>query len=133
LKFDFTPLPSSGSDEARPALIAEIVGRTGTVPVFCLVDTGSLHNRFARWVADEAGIDLTGATVTRLAVGGITTEARTVSCQLQLGDAGWEAPVSFCDPWPVEFQVLGQLGFLRWFRITIDAADEALEVIPNRV
>ena len=124
MKFDFTPLPSSGSDEARPGLLAEIVGRSGTVPVSAWSDTGSRHNRFARWVADEAGIDLTGVPVTRLALGGITTEAQTGSCQLQLGDAGWEAPVSFRDSWPFQFQVLGQLGFLR--------ADETLEMIPNR-
>ena len=27
--------------------------------------------------------------------------------------------------------IAGQLGFLRWFRVVIDAADETFEVIPN--
>ena len=54
-----------------------------------------------------------------------------MTCELRLGDVTWEAPVAFCDPWPFDFQVLGQLGFLRWFRVVIDAADETFEVIPN--
>ena len=58
-------------------------------------------------------------------------EARTVTCELHLANFAWEAPVAFCDPWPFDFQVLGQLGFLRWFRVVIDAADETFEVIPN--
>lgn len=55
-----------------------------------------------------------------------------MTCQVQLGDFIWEAPVSFCDPWPFDFQLLGHPGFLRWFRVVIDAADETLEVIPNQ-
>ncbi len=50
---------------------------------------------------------------------------------MRLGDFTWDAPVSFCDPWPFDFHVAGQLGFLRWFRVVIDAADETFEVIPN--
>ena len=99
--------------------------------VLCLVDTGSLHNRFAPWVAELAGIDLTGVDEELVAVGGITTTSRTVTCGLQLDDFAWEAPVAFCDPWPFDFQIVGQLGFLRWFRVIIDAADETFEVIPN--
>lgn len=67
----------------------------------------------------------------RIAVGGLITEAHTVACSLQLGEFAWEAPVAFCDPWPFDFQILGQLGFLRWFRVVIDAADETFDVTPN--
>jgi hypothetical protein len=59
------------------------------------------------------------------------TQARTVITALQLGEFTWEAPVSFCDPWPFDFQLLGQLGFLRWFRMVMAAADETFEVTPN--
>ncbi len=108
-----------------------VAGSARTVTVLCLVDTGSLHNRFAPWVAELAGVDLTGVDEELVAVGGITTTSRTVTCELQLDDFAWEAPVAFCDPWPFDFQIVGQLGFLRWFRIIIDAADETFEVIPN--
>jgi len=133
LIFPFKPLPGSGSDVARPAVPIDLVGPESVVSLLCLVDTGSVHNRLAAWVADAAVIDHAAADVTRIAVGGTTTEARTVTCQLQIGDFTWEAPVSFCDPWPFDFQVLGHLGFFRWFRVVIDAADEMMEIIPNRV
>lgn len=97
-----------------------------------LLDTGALHNRLGAWVADLAGVDLGGVEPERTGVGGISTDSRTVTCQVQLGDFSWEAPVSFCDPWPFDFQLLGHLGFLRWFRVVIDAADETLEITPNQ-
>ncbi|MDQ2826674.1 MAG: retropepsin-like domain-containing protein [Actinomycetota bacterium] len=96
---------------------------TNNVTVLSLVDSGSLHNRFALWVAETAGIDLSRASVERIAVGGTVTQARTVITALQLGEFTWEAPVSFCDLWPFDFQLLGQLGFLRWFRMEMDAAE----------
>jgi hypothetical protein len=133
LRFDFKPLPGTRGDVARPTLQVAVVGPAGSPEVLCLLDTGSIDNRFASWVAAAAGIDLAGAALERIAVGGTVTEALTVPCALQLGDVTWEAPVAFCDPWPFDFQLLGQLGFLRWFRVVIDAADETFEVIPNTV
>ena len=131
MRFAFKPLPGTGMDVARPALQVDVVGPVASVTVVSLVDSGSLQNRFARWVADTVGIDLSGATIERIAVGGTVTQARTVSATLQLGEFTWEAPVSFCDPWPLDFQILGQLGFLRWFKMVMDAADETFEVTPN--
>ena len=133
MRFDFKPLPGTRGDVARPTLQVAVVGPAGSPEVLCLLDTGSIDNRFASWVAAAAGIDLAGAALERIAVGGTVTEARSVPCALQLGDVTWEAPVAFCDPWPFDFQLLGQLGFLRWFRVVIDAADETFEVIPNTV
>ena len=43
----------------------------------------------------------------------------------------YDAPVTFCDPWPFPFNVLGQEGFLRYFRVTLCAADYWLEVEPE--
>ncbi|MGH9278641.1 MAG: hypothetical protein ACRD12_11135 [Acidimicrobiales bacterium] len=100
--------------------------------MLCLVDSGSLHNRFGRWVAEQVGVDLSGAEVDRIGVGGTVIEAATVTVTLQLGDFTWDGPVSFCDPWPFDFEILGQLGFLRWFQVVIDAADESIEITPNR-
>jgi len=97
----------------------------------CLVDSGSLHNRFPAWIATQAGIDLGGTEPVSLGVGGRPTIARTVSVRLRFADHHWEAPVSFCDPWPWDFNLLGQEGFLRWFEVVFKAADRILEVTPN--
>lgn len=132
MKFAFELLPGAGADIARPALEVAVVGPRGNVGTLALLDTGAVHNRFGAWVAELAGIDLEDLPVERIAIAGIGAEARTVTCQLVLEDFTWEAPVSFCDPWPFDFQVLGHLGFFRWFRVVIDAADEMLEVIPNQ-
>lgn len=99
-------------------------------PFSCLVDTGSLHNRFASWIADEAGIELENVRPASIGVGGRPTLARTVPVALRAGEHRWEAPVSFCDPWPWDFQLLGQEGFLRWFRLLVEAADRTLEITP---
>lgn len=131
MRFAFKPLPGSGLDVARPTPEVAVVGATESPSVLCLLDTGSVHNRFASWVAAAAGIDRSAIEVERIAAGGAVTEARTTTCALQLGPFTWEAPIAFCDPWPFDFQLLGQLGFLRWFRVVIDAADEVFEIIPN--
>ena len=131
MRFAFERLPGTGVDVARAALEVVVAGPGQSLNALSLMDTGSLHNRFGSWVADLAGIDLATAALDRIGVGGTVTQARTVTCELRLGDVTWEAPVAFCDPWPFDFQVLGQLGFLRWFRVVIDAADETFEVIPN--
>ena len=132
MRFAFELLPGAGADIARPALEVSVVGPHANVGVLGLLDTGAVHNRVGAWVAGLAGIDLDGVAVERIALAGVVVEARMVTCQLVLGDFTWEAPVSFCDPWPFDFQVFGHLGFFRWFRVVIDAADEMLEVIPNQ-
>jgi hypothetical protein len=131
VRFAFERLPGTGVDVPRAALEVVVTGPDQSLSALCLMDTGSLHNRFGAWVAELAGIDLAATETERIGVAGMVTEARTVTCELRLGDVMWEAPVAFCDPWPFDFHLLGQLGFLRWFRIIIDAADETFEVIPN--
>ena len=43
----------------------------------------------------------------------------------------YDAPVTFCDPWPFAFNLLGQEGFLRFFRLTICAAEFWIDVEPE--
>ena len=76
-------------------------------------------------------MDLSGAPAERFAVGGFATEG--VCAHLELGLDRWrfEAPVWFCDPWPLAFSLLGQEGFLRYFRMTICAAQGWLECEPE--
>jgi hypothetical protein len=130
LRFAFKELPGRERDLLRP-VVPVIVEGIPRAPQLCLVDTGSLHNRFARWVATAAGIDLSTAPEEVLKLGGFTTSARTATVQLSLGDTTWEAPVSFCEPWPLSFHLLGQEGFFRWFKVGIRAATFTLEVEPE--
>jgi hypothetical protein len=43
----------------------------------------------------------------------------------------YDAPISFCDPWPLAFNLLGQEGFLRFFRVTLCAKEFWLDVEPE--
>jgi hypothetical protein len=127
VRLSFKELPGATHDYLRP-VVPVLVEGLPRAPQLCLVDTGALHNRFGSWVAEAAGIELEAGATEIIALGGFMTEARTVPVQLRIGDAAWEAPVSFCDPWPPAFHVLGQEGFLRWFEVTIRAAHYTLEL-----
>ena len=123
MRFEFASLPGSPSDIPRPTVEVALDSPTDRLNLLALVDTGALYNRFGSWVADSLDIDLDGVPLEQIGLGGHTTVARTVITNLTIGEYTWEAPVSFCDPWPFAFQLLGQEGFLRWFTITINAAD----------
>jgi hypothetical protein len=97
----------------------------------CLVDTGALHNRFAGWIAAAAGLELAGAPEARFAVGGLVTTGRMARVDLSLDDHRFDAPVWFCEPWPFGFNLLGQEGFLRYFRVTLCAAESWLACEPE--
>lgn len=112
-------------------MVPVVVEGDAAAPYVGLLDTGAVQNRFGRWVAQACGIDLTGALDEILGVGGFTTVARTVPVRLAVGDFEWEAPVSFCDPWPLDFQLLGQEGFFRWFKVTIRAAEFTIDLEPE--
>jgi hypothetical protein len=82
-------------------------------------------------VADAAGIDLRTVDEERFAVGGFVTTARQASVQLTLAELTWEAPVWFCDPWPLAFHLLGQEGFFSRFEVRLRAAVYEIEIIPE--
>lgn len=63
-----------------------------------------------------------------LTLGGFRTEAWSLPIQLTLEGTTWEAPVSFCEPWPLSFHLLGQEGFFRWFEVTIRAARFTVDI-----
>jgi hypothetical protein len=113
----------------RP-VVPVVVERLEAVPQLCLVDSGTLHNRFARWIADAAGISVDPPSE-RIAVGGVVTTANVARVELTLGDIRFEAPVWFCDPWPFAFNLLAQEGFLRYFRVTLCAAEDWFDCEPE--
>jgi len=129
LEIPFRLLPGRAEAVARPLVDVHVAGieRTGLA---CLVDTGALRNRFGQWIADIADLDLRSCEVETFALGGHLTTGRTVDVDLRLGDYHWRAPVSFCDPWPWDFQLLGQEGFLRYFDVCVSAAALRLDVTP---
>lgn len=129
-RFSFLELP--GLVTARPAVAVELEGLTG-IPLLCLLDSGALYNRFGIEIAEEAGMDLSRAETGRIAVGGNPyVVTRTVTTTLAIGEWSWDAPVSFCDPWDAQFQLLGQEGFFRYFRTTLSAAQMWVEIRPER-
>jgi hypothetical protein len=133
VRFDFLELPG---EVGRGALVRPVVPvqveDLEEAPQLCLVDTGSTANRFGAWLAEATGVDLGKAPETTLHVGGVTTTARHARCHLTIAGRRYDAPVTFCDPWPFAFNLLGQEGFLRFFRVTFCAAESWLEVEPER-
>lgn len=127
MRYYFKEMPGEAGLPPRPVVPVVVEGMSHS-PFFCLVDSGSRHNRFGGWVAGVCGIDLGGAPEELIGIGGIRTTARTVTVQLSAAGLAWEAPVSFCEPWPLAFQVLGQEGFFRWFDVRIRAAEFTVDV-----
>lgn len=130
VRFPFRTLPTAAGEVMRPVLPI-VVEDVHEAPIWSLADTGSLHNRFGMWLAELAGVDLTGGDEVELGVGGGVTHGVTVTTRLQLGEVAWEAPVTFCDPWPFGFGLLGQEGFFRWFDVRVRAAERWLECSPE--
>lgn len=129
MRFPFLELPGERLI-LRPVVPITVEGLE-RAPQVCLVDSGALRNRFGRWVAEAAGIPLAGAPQEHFAVGGIVTNGSMTRVDLALGDHRFDAPVWFCDPWPFAFHLLGEEGFLRYFRVTISAAEGWLDCEPE--
>jgi hypothetical protein len=125
----FRGLPGPHGLVPRP--VVDVIAEHETAShLVALCDTGALHNRFAAWVADDIGLDIRDVEADAIGVGGQHLLARTVTVSLRIGDVAWEAPVSFCEPWPWSYQLLGQEGFFRWFEVIVRAADRELELAP---
>ena len=111
----------------RPAIPVQIED-LAEAPQLCLVDTGATTNRLGSWLAQAVGIDLNGAPEQDLVVAGVRCRATHARADLTIAGTRYDAPVTFCDPWPFAFNLLGQEGFLRFFRVTICAAEAWLDV-----
>jgi hypothetical protein len=130
VRFEFLELPGEVDPLVRPVVPVQVEDLE-EAPQLCLVDTGSTANRFGAWLAEATGIDLEGAPTATVDIGGVTTIARHARADLTIAGRRYDAPVSFCDPWPFAFSLLGQEGFLRFFRVTLCAADGWLDVEPE--
>jgi Aspartyl protease len=131
VRFDFLELPGEANAALARPVVQVQVEDLEEAPQLCLVDTGSTANRFGAWLAEATGVDLSGAPETTVHVGGVTTVARHARADLTIAGVRYDAPVSFCDPWPLAFNLLGQEGFLRFFRVTLCAAEGWLDLEPE--
>jgi hypothetical protein len=127
VRFEFIELPGVRSSLARPVVPVLMEG-LDDAPQLCLVDTGATASRFGAWLAEATAVDLADAPTEKIVVGGVPSTARHARAELTIAGVRYEAPVTFCDPWPFAFHLLGQEGFLRFFRLTICAAEFWLEV-----
>jgi hypothetical protein len=130
MKFAYKELPGDDGDFLRPVVPVRLAGQESVLHA-CLIDSGALHNRFPLWAAEAAGVPLDDGLESRIAIGGVITRAITMPVDLQIMDAHWHAGVSFCDPWPFGFGVLGQEGFFRFFETTFRASQYAFELQPD--
>lgn len=115
---------------SRPLIDVEV--DSSGVQVKGLIDTGSVNTLFDRWVAEDAGVDLTDVEARPLAVGGNGYTVRFVTVALACAEHRWEAEVGFCDDWQPGWALLGHQAFLRYFTLVVRAADLEFEVEPNR-
>jgi hypothetical protein len=122
--------PGEESTLVRPVVPVQVEDLE-EAPQLCLVDTGVTTNRFGAWLAEATGIDLSGAPESRIVTGGVTATAYHARAHLTIAGVRYDAPVTFCEPWPFAFNLLGQEGFLRFFRLTVCAAEGWLEVVPE--
>ncbi len=130
MRFDFLELPGERSLLVRPVVPVQVEDLE-EAPQLCLVDTGATTNRFGAWLADATGIDLSGASESTIVVGGTVATAKHARARLTIAGISYDAPVTFCEPWPFAFNLLGQEGFLRFFRVTLCAAETWLDVEPE--
>jgi hypothetical protein len=106
------------------------------IPQTCLIDTGAAGVRLSAELARAMGIALpeepNGGDVV---AGGVRSQAFGVDHELRLELEGqvlaWRAPVTFCDPWPHPFGLLGLDGFLDRFDLTLRGADLTFEISPH--
>ncbi len=131
MRFEFLELPGETSALLRPVVPVQVEDLEDA-PQLCLIDTGATTNRFGMWLAEATGIDLSGAPESTIRVGGVSTTARHTRADLTVAGVRYDAPVTFCDPWPFAFNLLGQEGFLHFFRLTLCAAESWLELEPER-
>ncbi|MDQ3451274.1 MAG: hypothetical protein M3493_00940 [Actinomycetota bacterium] len=129
MRLGFKELPGLPTDYLRPVAPVRVEGQN--LLVAGLLDTGSLENRFGSWVAEALGLDLQAAEPVDLAIGGVITHARSIPVDLAIEGLAWRAPVSFCDPWPFGFHLLGQEGFFRFFHVSIRASSYQLDLEPD--
>ena len=103
--------------------------------VSALVDSGAVHGLFHPDVAVESRIDLGGAEQRPIAYGpaGASAAATFITVPLELDGFTWEAEIGFTPVMSLDWGLLGQSAFFRWFTVTFRTYDDEFEVQPITV
>jgi hypothetical protein len=136
VRYRFRALPAASGGELTPRPVVDIaLEGLSAAPMECLLDTGALRTRMSAELAPLAGIELEGTLTEEFFVGGIRTVGALARVNLTVTDDkeefSWDAPVWFCDPWPLPFGLAGLEGFLQHFLVTISAYDGYLDIEPR--
>ncbi|MGH2651975.1 MAG: hypothetical protein ACRDHK_12290, partial [Actinomycetota bacterium] len=120
-------LQRRGREVLRPVIPISLPGAfPGMEPSFGLIDTGAENVFAATWLAELAGIHLTGSNDRlTIGIGGQVAEVTFVEVELRLHAArrtdefvAWRGDVGFVPDWRAPFPlVLGQTGFLDRFTV----------------
>ncbi len=86
MRFPYKELPGGDYDYLRPVVAVRVESLSARVG--CLLDTGSIMNRFGLWVAEAAVLDLDRAEQSEAAVGGIRTQSLNLSVDLSIDGVG---------------------------------------------
>lgn len=108
MRFKFTKVVDDmGVPNDRPVFPLRLASYLSGLPPYCLLDTGALDTFMARELANEAGVDLTGADAGdpfHLGRTEVTGLAKTVDCVIEDGSGAAiplkDVRVTFLSPWP---------------------------------
>ncbi|RZS91150.1 aspartyl protease [Motilibacter rhizosphaerae] len=123
----------------RPVVSVALCGPVDvSPPVSALVDSGCSHTLAAPWLASAIGVDADASDRTiQLGLGGDTVTVRFLDVRLRLLAPGgsdsdyveWEDEVGFLRSWRPTWPVLlGQVGFMQRFTVTMSRHAQALAV-----
>ncbi|MCA9217584.1 MAG: retroviral-like aspartic protease [Planctomycetales bacterium] len=115
-------------------LVPVTLSSSGTsIRTLALVDSGAEDNVFRMDVAEQLGLNLTGASeVVILGYDGQDAEAYRVMVSFELGNHQWDAPVIF-SPAVAGRDLLGQIGFFAFFTVTFDYTGRTMNILRPRV
>jgi hypothetical protein len=130
----------------RPLVVVRLEGaRRGSHNLVALVDSGADHILAAPWIAQDIGVTPDPNRSIRARIGGATRPVRFADVTVHLAppdievDAGgferdrthsWQAHVAFFETWenPPGSVVLGQIGFLNQFTVTMNRLSQAFAI-----
>ena len=103
------------------------------VPQTCQLDTGAAGVRMSAELARAVGVALPDTpNEPDLIVGAVRSQVfrvrRRLSVELDGVPVAWTAPVSFCDPWPHPFGLLGLAGFFDAFDVLVQGREQEFEL-----